>query len=151
MIIRLNFSSAVDGHGAGALALGVLAADQVPLDEELAIDPCQLVDVEVEQLAGLAMAEDALAQRSSRSASRSCAVARLMKGKSARLRARRMRLLMTMSDSGPAPRSHSPRFRVRSSSSTVHPVPSSLLLHGLFAALRPRSVGSRRAVREARS
>ncbi len=46
---------------------------------------------------------------------RSWAVARLMKGKSARLRARRMRLLMTMSDSGPEPRSHSPllaRLRV---------------------------------------
>ena len=38
MIIRLNFSAAVDGHGAAALGLGVLAADQVPLDEELAVD-----------------------------------------------------------------------------------------------------------------
>ena len=34
--------AAVDGHGPGALALGVLAADQVPLDEELAIDLFQL-------------------------------------------------------------------------------------------------------------
>ena len=41
---------------------------------------------------------------------RSCGVARLMNGKSARFRARRMRLLMTMSASGPAPRSHSPLF-----------------------------------------
>ena len=39
---------------------------------------------------------------------RSWWLARLMKGKSARLRARRMRLLMTISDSGPEPRSHSP-------------------------------------------
>ena len=29
---------AVDGHAAGALAFGVLAADQLPLDEELAVD-----------------------------------------------------------------------------------------------------------------
>ena len=32
---------AVDGHGAGALAFGVLAADQVPLDEKLAVDLLQ--------------------------------------------------------------------------------------------------------------
>src|SRR5206468_7961593 len=36
------------------------------------------------------------------------AVARLVNGKAARLRARRMRVEMTMSDSGPVPRSHSP-------------------------------------------
>ena len=30
--------AAVDGHGAGALALGMFAADEVPLDEELAVD-----------------------------------------------------------------------------------------------------------------
>ena len=41
---------AVDGHGAGALALGVLAADQVPLDEELAVDLLQLRQVDVEQV-----------------------------------------------------------------------------------------------------
>ena len=35
--------AAVDGHGAGALALGVLAADEVPLDEQLPIDAFQLV------------------------------------------------------------------------------------------------------------
>src|SRR5689334_2990484 len=37
-----------------------------------------------------------------------CAVARLVKGKAARLRASRIRLEMTMSDSGPVPFSHSP-------------------------------------------
>ena len=41
--------AAVDGHGAGALALGVFAADQVPLDEELAIDFLQLRQIDVEQ------------------------------------------------------------------------------------------------------
>ena len=39
---------AVDGHGAGALALGVLAADQLAFDEELAIDALELVHVDVE-------------------------------------------------------------------------------------------------------
>src|SRR5436853_3324576 len=42
-----------------------------------------------------------------------CALARLVKGKAARLRARRMRLEMTMSDSGPLPRNHSPLVWVR--------------------------------------
>ena len=41
--------AAVDGHGPGALALGMFAADQVPLDEELAIDLLQLRQVDVEQ------------------------------------------------------------------------------------------------------
>ncbi len=40
----------VDGHGPAALAFGVLAADQVPLDEELAIDLLQFVDGDVEQV-----------------------------------------------------------------------------------------------------
>ncbi len=39
-------------HGAGALGLGVLAADELPLDEELPIDRFQLADVDVDQLAG---------------------------------------------------------------------------------------------------
>src|SRR5574340_983655 len=52
---------------------------------------------------------------------RSWSVARLMKGKSARLRARRTRLLMTMSASGPEPRNHSPLWWVRSFSSTMSP------------------------------
>ena len=51
----------VDGHGPAALALGVLAADQVPLDEELAIDAFQLVDGDVEQVAGGLDGDDALA------------------------------------------------------------------------------------------
>ena len=42
--------AAVDGHGAGALALGVLAADQVPLDEKLTIDLFQPRQVDVQQL-----------------------------------------------------------------------------------------------------
>src|SRR5262249_2345529 len=42
-----------------------------------------------------------------------CGVARLVKGKSARLRARRMRVLTTTSDSGPVPRSHSPVVGIR--------------------------------------
>ena len=51
LIIRLNLLALVDGHAAGALAFGVFAADELPLDEELAIDALQLVDVDVEQLA----------------------------------------------------------------------------------------------------
>src|SRR5436309_696519 len=42
-----------------------------------------------------------------------CGLARLVKGKAARLRARRMRLETTMSDSGPVPRSHSPLVCVK--------------------------------------
>ena len=109
LIIRLNFSRVVDGHGPGALRFGVFAADQLPLDEELAVDAFQLVDVDVEQVRPTRRpAAIALVQDASRSARGPASVARLMKGKSARLRARRMRLLMTMSDSGPEPRSHSP-------------------------------------------
>ena len=108
LTITLNFSRAVDGHGAGALALGVLAADELPLDEELAVDALQVVDVDVEQLAGLAAMLSTHSRRIVSICARSWGVARLMKGKSARFRARRMRLLMTMSDSGPEPRSHSP-------------------------------------------
>src|SRR5436305_4663962 len=41
------------------------------------------------------------------------ALARLVKGKAARLRARRMRVETTTSDSGPVPRSHSPVDGIR--------------------------------------
>src|SRR5437870_7412169 len=47
------------------------------------------------------------------------ALARLVNGKAARLRARRIRLEMTMSDSGPVPRSHSPLVLVRFSRSIL--------------------------------
>src|ERR1700727_379213 len=42
-----------------------------------------------------------------------CALARLVKGWSARLRARRMRVETTISASGPLPRNHSPSFGSR--------------------------------------
>ena len=41
----------VDGHAAGALGLGMLAADELPLDQELAVDRFQRADVDVDQLA----------------------------------------------------------------------------------------------------
>ena len=101
----------IDGDAARALGLGMLAADQLPLDEELAVDLFQRADVDVDQLAGeLALRRGALdpPRRILPISSRSLSVARAMNGKSARLRARRMRLVITMSDSGPEPRSHSP-------------------------------------------
>src|SRR5436189_2815184 len=48
-----------------------------------------------------------------------CVLARLVKGKAARLRAKRIRLEITMSDSGPVPRSHSPLVFVRFSRSIL--------------------------------
>ena len=117
----------VDGHAAGAFGLGMLAADELPLDQELPIDAVQRADVDVAQFAREPASFVQLLDRRSdlaRSRRGRCRVARLMKGKSARLRARRMRLLMTMSDSGPEPRSHSPLVfasscRLRLLSSTV--------------------------------
>ena len=35
---QADLLAAVDGHAAGAFALGVLAADELPLDQELAVD-----------------------------------------------------------------------------------------------------------------
>ena len=49
----------VDGDGAAALAFGQLAADEVPLDEQLAVDAFQLVDGDVEQVVGNLGADDA--------------------------------------------------------------------------------------------
>ena len=43
-------------------ALGVLAADQLPLDQKLAVDALELVDVDVFQLARLLDLQDAVAQ-----------------------------------------------------------------------------------------
>ena len=37
----------IDQHAAGALAFGVLAADELPLDQELPVDAVQLADVDV--------------------------------------------------------------------------------------------------------
>ena len=53
---------AVDGHAAGALAFGMFAADQLPLDEELAVDALQLVDVDVLELARLLHLQHAVAE-----------------------------------------------------------------------------------------
>ena len=96
---------------AGAFGLGMLAADELPLDQELPIDGFQRADVDVDQLAGelalLVQRLDAAAQDLADLGAVGVGRAR-MNGKSARLRASRMRLLMTMSDSGPEPRSHSP-------------------------------------------
>ena len=52
MIITLNLLAGIDGHAAGTLGLGVFAADQLPLDQELPIDLFQRADVDVNQLAG---------------------------------------------------------------------------------------------------
>jgi hypothetical protein len=43
-----------------AMALGVLAADQVALDEELAIDAGQIVDLDVDQIVRLLDSENLL-------------------------------------------------------------------------------------------
>ena len=86
----------IDGHAAGPLALGVFAADELPLDEELAVDAFQLADVDVDQLAGELARLVQLSIRSRRMLLDLGAVAvggAAMNGKSARLRARRMRLL----------------------------------------------------------
>ena len=53
----------IDGHATGALAVGVLAADELPLDEELAVDRLQPLDVEIEEVVGAVDAENRLAQR----------------------------------------------------------------------------------------
>ena len=42
----------VDDHGPGAFGIGMLAADELPLDQELPIDGFQRADVDVDQLAG---------------------------------------------------------------------------------------------------
>ena len=89
---------------AGALGLGMFAADELPLDQELPVDRFERADVDVDQLAGELALLVQLSMRPRRIlpiSARSVSVAREMNGKSARLRARRMRLLMTMSDSGP--------------------------------------------------
>ena len=86
----------IDDHAAGAFGVGVFAADELPLDEELAVDLLQRADVDVDQLAGeLGRRRAAFRSRSRRIwpiSARSVSVARAMNGKSARLRARRMRL-----------------------------------------------------------
>ncbi len=45
-----EFLGLVDGHGPAALALGLLAADEVPLDQQLAIDAFQFIDGDIEQV-----------------------------------------------------------------------------------------------------
>ena len=45
-----EFLGLVDGHGPAALAFGVLAADEVPLDQQLAIDAFQFIDGDIEQI-----------------------------------------------------------------------------------------------------
>src|SRR5436190_128986 len=42
----------VDEHGAGAFGIGMLAADELALDQELAVDGFQGADINVDQLAG---------------------------------------------------------------------------------------------------
>ena len=64
---QADLLAAVDGHAAGPFALGVLAADQLPLDQELAVDALELVDVDVLQLARLLDLQDAVAQEWPRS------------------------------------------------------------------------------------
>src|SRR5262245_3474674 len=60
-------------------------------------------------LSGCGRSRRVTRSRRSDSISAFCAaVARLVNGKAARLRARRIRVEITMSDSGPVPRSHSP-------------------------------------------
>ena len=53
---------AVDRDAAGSLAFGVLAADQLALDQKLTVDDLQLVDVEVLQFARLFDSHHAIAQ-----------------------------------------------------------------------------------------
>ncbi len=49
---QADLLAAVDGHAAGALAFGMFAADQLPLDQKLPVDAFQLADVDILQLAG---------------------------------------------------------------------------------------------------
>ena len=42
----------IDDDGPGAFGIGVLAADELPLDQELPIDGFQCADIDVDQLAG---------------------------------------------------------------------------------------------------
>ena len=50
LIIRLNLLVLVDGRRPAALPFGQFAADEVPLDEQLAVDAFELVDGDVEQV-----------------------------------------------------------------------------------------------------
>ena len=88
-------------------------ADELPLDQELAVERGQST---ARRGSRACTAGRPWRWRPSRRASISAfcgSVARLVNGKSARLRARRMRVDTTTSDSGPVPRSHSPRFGSR--------------------------------------
>ena len=49
LIITLICSRWIDEHAAGAFGIGVFAADELPLDEELAVDGFQRADVDVDQ------------------------------------------------------------------------------------------------------
>ncbi len=63
-------------------ALGVLAADQLPLDEELPVEPVELADVDVQPARCDACSlATCVAQRASRSRCGRLGVARLMNGK----------------------------------------------------------------------
>ena len=120
LTIRLTFSVRSMATPRGPRLSAMLAADELPLDEELPVDACQVG--RRRRRAGRRMVLMLSMQSRSRRLDLGAvlvALARLVKGKSARLRARRMRLEMTMSDSGPVPRSHSPLVWVRSLSSTV--------------------------------
>src|SRR4051794_20123141 len=52
----------VDRNRAGPLAIGVLAADELPLNEELSVKAVEFVDLEIEQLARLLQLADLVAE-----------------------------------------------------------------------------------------
>ena len=131
LIIRLN-SRRPSMATPRAPCSRLLAADQLPLDEELPVDALEVFDVDVFQTLARPGRWQSARAETARSGRDPARVARLMNGKSARLRASRMRLLMTMSDSGPVPLSHSPLRGCRSFD--VHQVVSSLGFHAVPAA-----------------
>ena len=57
-----EFLGLVDGHGPAALAFGVLAADEVPLDQQLAIDAFEFIDGDIEQIGRNLGSDDAVAE-----------------------------------------------------------------------------------------
>ena len=102
-----------DRHAARTVAGGELAGDHLPLDQELTVEGRKGVDVEIRRVRvwRVPCAELKWASISAFSPR----LARLEKGKSARLRAAESDEHITMSLSGPVPRSHSPEVFVRSS------------------------------------
>jgi hypothetical protein len=61
---QADLLAAINGHAAGPFAFGMLAADELALDQELPIQPFEFVDVEILEMISIRNLHDALAQRS---------------------------------------------------------------------------------------